>query len=179
MAKIVLGAGAVVVVGFLVAGCGGGSGQAALEGSNLAFSRSPVESLIYGRGYENPYAGMSTEEKRLRAAIEVEHLMKEEWKRASDNLMLIGREAVAPLIAVLDSKEETFATSKPYPGLQIGKPGHRFLLGDVAFSILRDIFQHASDYKGDLPGKDKGAWEKWWEANQNRIVFTGQAGERK
>ena len=179
MVRTVLAAGTAIAIGFLSTGCGGGGGSAGPEEIDLTTLKSPVGRLIYQGGRENPYARMSPEEKRIRAAVEVEYLTKEEWKRASDNLLLIGREAVAPLIAVLDSEEETFAASKPYPGLQIGKPGRRLVLGDVAFSTLLEIFQHASDYKGDLPAKDKGAWEKWWEANRKRIRFVGQTGGRK
>ena len=70
------------------------------------------------------------------------------WEHARDVLVALRKEAMPPLIKLVESAEPTAASADPFPAV-IGTRVKT--LGQLSHDILLQIVQYHTDYKGHLP----------------------------
>ena len=102
--------------------------------------------------------------------VELDRLKTAGWQEAERALIRYGRDAIPPLIELLDSQEESQAALKPL-GREVRTRSLAYTVGQVAYHVLIDIVTHRTDHEGELPLLEKKAWEDWWRENEQQIVF--------
>lgn len=154
------------MLGFLL-GCAGGSVGPIPEYS----VELPAE--LMGAIFGDEHLGASRtppQDREIYLQVELDRLSTAGWEDAERALIRYGKDAILPLIGLLDSTAESQAALKPL-GREVRTQSLSYTVGQVAYHVLTDIFVHRTNYKGDLPPLDRKAWENWWRGNEQQIVF--------
>ncbi len=122
--------------------------------------------------FKNPASTESSPEVRSEAIkAEVERLATPSWRIARANIIAAGKDAIPWLIASVDSAEPTHVSLRPVPGPTMPEPRGSWTLGQVSYSVLRDLVGGYGNFDGTmLPPRSKAAWEKWWGASKKGLV---------
>lgn len=158
---------AVVLVGMaaIVAGCGG-----LQAGSGPIF----LEMVEYDHYFFDDLAstGDSREMSSDAVKAEIERLATPSWRIARANLIAAGRGAIPRLIANIDRPEPTHVSLRPVPGPTMPEARSTWTLGQVSYSVLRDLVGDYGNFAGPtLPPPEKAAWEEWWRTNRKKAAF--------
>lgn len=86
------------------------------------------------------------------------------WQHAREVLIALGRPAVAPLIAMVGSKELSASAAGTLPASPVRT------VGELAHDTLLMIIDGRTGYRGEMPPRDAEAWRRWWAAN-NSLKF--------
>ena len=150
-----------------VFGCIGGA-QGPVGTYRLELSRE-IMGVVFGDELL-PSAAPTGPRRKFFLQVEVDRLKTAGWREGEIALIDYGKDAIPPLIELLDNREEAMAVIQPL-GKAVKTRSLTYNVGEVAHHVLMDIVGHYSDYRGELPPLDKGAWEEWWRRNERRITF--------
>jgi hypothetical protein len=84
------------------------------------------------------------------------------WEHARDVLIVLGKDSAPPLIAQVESPELTAAAAAPIPVVVRSQVK---TLGELSHDVLLQMVEYHSDYRGQLPVRERSAWEAWWARN--------------
>ena len=88
------------------------------------------------------------------------------WQHAREVLVALGKDAIAPLINLVDSEEPSAAAgTQPLTVMKVKA------VGELAHDTLLELVRYRSSYKGALPLRNKDAWNRWWTDNRSSLVI--------
>ena len=150
----------------LALGCGAATGP--VPEYRLEISKR-LMGTVFGDGLLPP-PEPTPRKKDMYLQVEIDRLKTAGWREAEIALIRYGKEAIPPLIDLLDSNEGSQAVIKPI-GREVRTKSLAYTVGQVAYHVLVDIVGHRTNWKKELPPFDKEAWEDWWRRNESRITF--------
>ncbi|MHC5057433.1 MAG: hypothetical protein ACYTKD_22390 [Planctomycetota bacterium] len=119
----------------------------------------------------------STEGRSEAVKEEIERLATTSWRAARANIIEAGKDAIPRLIANMDRPELTHIPLRPVPGPTMPEARPTWTLGQVSYSVLRDLVGDYGNFKGaKLPPPEKAVWEGWWQKNKKGFVAYTKEG---
>ena len=132
------------------------------------------------RRTESPYKKLSRHKLDELIRHQIEVLKTPFWREAKVALTQIGKPAIPHLIEALSREDETAAEPRPRPGPKFDSDHMFNTLGEVAWSVLRDMILRHSNLRGRsnrgivLPEHhEQKRWEQWWERFRGRLDIAG------
>jgi len=156
-----------------VAGCGTAAKKEVSVSTDVVPLDPADRSMVYD--FRKPPREMSPRDTEMTLAFQIERLSGAGWKNARESLVSMGKPAIPALIGALDRGEPTQAEVKPRFGAEVRSPKDVYTVGELAYTILLDIVQHYSDFKGNLPERDKAKWDAWWAQSGPGLSVLGKA----
>jgi hypothetical protein len=168
---------AVLLALWLAAAAVSGCGAAAKKEVEVSTDVVPLQAADRSTVYEfrTPPREMSPREKEITLAFQIERLSGPGWRNAREALISMGKDSIPALIGALERGEPSQAEIKPRFGAEVRNPKDVYTMGELAYSVLLDIVQHYSSFKGQLPGRDKAKWDAWWAQSGPGLSVLGKA----